>query len=42
MYLFLVNGSWPVMAVSQEWAMSFYKVVHGEGASVASCEWVQA
>lgn len=40
---FLVNGSAGiecVKAVSQEWAMSFYKAKHGEKVAIRSCQWV--
>ena len=35
---FLVNG-WPVDAVSQEWAMMFYKLSHDDEA-VKTCTWL--
>ena len=44
MYDFLVKGSRGdelFQAVSQEWALSLYKVKHGEHSLVFSCEWVR-
>ena len=40
---FLVKGSRGMelfQAISQEWAMSFYKVKHGEDAMIKTCEWI--
>jgi hypothetical protein len=44
LHSFVVKGtagiSW-YHAVSQEWAMLFYKVAHGEDSCIKACRWVQ-
>lgn len=44
MYNFIVDGSagkYPYQALSQEWAMIWYKVVHGLDETINSVEWVR-